>query len=236
MVYITGDTHGDFSRCYNLCNDAQTTHDDVLIILGDAGFNYYGGRRDANEKSRVCKKYPITFFCIHGNHEMRPEETGRYKKKMFWGGEVWFEEKHPNILFAIDGEIYTIPTPNGDVKCLVIGGAYSVDKWYRLMNGYRWWASEQPSDEIKKRVENHIAEVGNMVDVVLSHTCPVKYEPTEAFLPSVDQSTVDKSTEVWLGKIEEMLEYKKWYCGHYHIIKKIDNVQFMFENIEEFST
>lgn len=235
MVYITGDTHGQFQRCYDLCNTAQTTSEDVLIILGDAGFNYYGGSRDNKEKFRVSKKYPITFFCIHGNHEMRPEETGLYKKKKFWSGEVWYEEKFPNILFAIDGEIYTIPTQDGDVKCLVIGGAYSVDKHYRLMKGYAWWSSEQPSDEIKKRVEDHIAEVGKRVDVVLSHTCPLKYEPTEVFLPMVDQSTVDKSTEEWLDRIEEGLEYKKWYCGHFHTIKKIDKLQFMFDNIEEIS-
>jgi len=28
---------------------------------------------------------------------------------------------------------------------------------------------------------------------------------------------VDKSTEIWLDEIEEQLDYKKWYCGHYHI-------------------
>ena len=33
------------------------------------------------------------------------------------------------------------------------------------------------------------------VDVVFSHTCPLKYEPVEVFLPGIDQSTVDKSTE-----------------------------------------
>ena len=32
------------------------------------------------------------------------------------------------------------------------------------------------------------------VDVVFSHTCPLKYEPVEVFLPGIDQSTVDKST------------------------------------------
>ena len=32
---------------------------------------------------------------------------------------------------------------------LVIGGAYSVDKNYRLQMGYNWYSSEQPSEEIK---------------------------------------------------------------------------------------
>ena len=50
----------------------------------------------------------------------------------------------------------------------------------------------------------------------------------------VDQSRVDKSTEVWLDGIEDRLEYKKWYCGHYHTEKKIDKLEIMFENFDEF--
>lgn len=43
-------------------------------------------------------------------------------------GTVMYEEEFPNILFPVDGEIFTL---NG-VQCLVIGGAYSIDKFYRL--------------------------------------------------------------------------------------------------------
>lgn len=39
------------------------------------------------------------------------------------------------------------------------------------------------------------------VDVVLSHTTPLKYEPVEVFMSGVDQSKVDKTTENWLDKI-----------------------------------
>ena len=73
------------------------------------------------------------------------------------------------------------------------------------------------------------------MDVVLSHTTPLKYEPVEVFLSGVDQSQVDKSTEEWLDGIEDRLEYKKWYCGHYHTEKKIDRVEIMFESFGEFS-
>ena len=38
--------------------------------------------------------------------------------------------------------------------------------------------------------------------------------------------------EEWLGEIEEKLDYKRWYCGHYHTVKKIDKMQFMFEDID----
>ena len=226
--YITGDTHGDFCRIDNFCRNFETDPYDVMIVLGDAGLNYYGDKRDKHNKYRVFE-IPITVFCIHGNHEIRPTDVPGYQTKEFCGGMVWYEEKYPNILFAKDGEIYTF----GEYRCIVIGGAYSVDKWYRLEHGWNWFANEQPDDEIKAYVEKKLAENGNKIDVVLSHTCPLKYEPTEVFIGGVDQSKVDKSTEKWLDTIEERIEYKKWYCGHYHTSKKIDKMQFMFEDIDE---
>ena len=76
--------------------------------------------------------------------------------------------------------------------------------------------------------------MNNKVDIILSHTCPYKYLPREMFLEGIDQSTVDHSTEYFLDKIEEVADYKLWYCGHYHTDKKIDKMIFMFYNIEEF--
>ena len=46
MYYITGDTHGDFSRIERFCREMHPDRNDVMIILGDAGFNYYGNWRD----------------------------------------------------------------------------------------------------------------------------------------------------------------------------------------------
>ena len=66
----------------------------------------------------------------------------------------------------------------------------------------------------------------------MSHTCPEQYMPVEAFLSGIDQSTVDNSTEEWLGMIEKKLEYKAWYCGHWHINKRIDRVHFLFDAYE----
>ena len=43
MFYITGDTHGEFSRIEQFCERIKPTRDDTTIILGDAGINYYGG-------------------------------------------------------------------------------------------------------------------------------------------------------------------------------------------------
>ena len=229
MIYITGDKHGDFREIFYFCYENRTTLDDIMIILGDAGINYY-----ANEKDYILKnsllQYPITFFCIHGNHEERPENIKTYKTKRFHDGVVYYEEDYPNVLFAKDGEIYNF----NNHKVLVIGGAYSVDKYFRLDRGYNWYESEQPNEETKNKVVSVLKDLNNEVDIILSHTCPYKYLPREMFLEGIDQSTVDNSTEHFLDEIEKSTDYNLWYCGHYHTDKEIDKIIFMFHKIEEF--
>ena len=90
---------------------------------------------------------------------------------------------------------------------------------------------EQPDDAVKARVEEVLEERGWQVDVVFSHTCPICYEPTEMFLPSIDQRSVDKTTEMWLGALEYRLQYQNWYCGHYHTSKTAGRLRFLFEEI-----
>lgn len=231
MVYVTGDTHGSFARVEYFCRRFRTSRDDILIILGDAGINFSGGFHDQMKKE-FLEQLPITIFAIHGNHEQRPGTISTYKEQIWHGGSVYYEENYPSILFARDGEIYNF----NDKKTIAIGGAYSVDKAYRLARGYGWWPDEQPSDEIKTYVESNLEKIEWKVDVVLSHTTPLKYEPVEVFFSGVDQSKVDKTTERWLDDIENKLTYEKWYCGHYHTEKKIDKLEIMFENFDAFNS
>lgn len=226
MIYLTGDTHGDFSRVEFFCYRFDVTKKDILIVLGDAGINYFKGEK-ADALKKQLSNLPLTIFCIHGNHEARPSTIPTYNLKEWHGGKVYVEEAYQNIIFAKDGEVFQF----GNLSMLVIGGAYSVDKYLRLENGWNWFPDEQPSDEVKTEVEKRIKEIHNTVDVVLTHTCPAKYIPVESFLPEFDQSRVDKSTEKWLDTIENKLDYKKWYCGHYHIDKSIDKLRFMFKDI-----
>lgn len=228
MIYITGDTHGRFSRILKFCEEHETTVDDILIILGDAGINYWEDSRDTRLKKKLAQ-LPITIFCIYGNHEQRPEKIETYKYQEWQGGLVLYEKDYPNIKFAVDSEIYQL---NGK-EYIAIGGAYSVDKFYRLAKGYKWFEDEQPCEDVKEAVEFQLESQENQIYGVLSHTCPLKYEPVEVFLPGIDQSSVDKSTEEWLDMIEDSLNYDKWYCGHYHTDKSIDKLRFMFEDIKE---
>lgn len=222
MFFITGDTHREFYRLHDI------EKNNMLITLGDAGINYYLDERD-NKLKEQLNSYNIKLFCVQGNHEERPENISTYKEIDMFGGKVFIEEEYPNLIFAKNGELYDIDNK----KVLVIGGAYSVDKNYRIIYGYPWFKDEQLSKEEMNNILNKYK--GQHIDIVLSHTCPLKYEPTEVFMKCIDQSDVDKSMEKFLDRVEESIDYDKWYCGHYHIEKKIDKLEFMFGRIKVFN-
>ena len=228
MIYITGDKHRVFDSIVEFCDIYETSESDILIILGDAGINFYLDASDQEIKEDLYQ-LPITILCIHGNHEERPEEVGGYEIKTWNEGEVYYEEDYPNILFAKDGEIYDF---NGK-KAIAIGGAYSIDKYYRISGNLPWFPSEQPDEWTKARVESKLESVDWKVDFVLSHTCPLRYMPVDMFLPNIDQSKIDISTEEWLSRIEEKLCYDVWYFGHYHADRYIGQAVLLYEDILE---
>lgn len=220
-IYLMGDIHGyyelieDFEkRIKNQLSDNR--EDNILILLGDAGLNYYLGYGDKKPK-RKLNNYPFTYFIIRGNHEQRPsilaeENPSDWEIQTFFGNKVYVELKYPNIKYAMDDvQLYNI----GGYDSLIIPGAYSVDKYWRLQNGYSWFPQEQLStEEMKKGLEL----INNLeaIELILSHTCPISFEPTDLFLPQIDQSMVDKTMERYLGKIDYELPYKVWAWGHYH--------------------
>lgn len=228
-IYITGDTHRDFDKIQEFCEFYGTSReDDVIIILGDAGINYYLNNSDQDVKEDLST-VDITFFCIHGNHEERPYMIETYEETQWHGGTVYIEPEYPNLIFAKDGEIYDFDGK----KAIVIGGAYSIDKFVRLRCGEQWFETEQPDEEIMQYVEKQLDRIQWQVNYVFSHTAPSKYEPREEFIPGMNQALVDKSTEKWLDEIENKLTYERWFLGHYHCDKRIGNVTIMYNEFEE---
>ena len=62
MIYITGDTHGEFQRILNFAERVHASKADVMIILGDAGINFSGSPRD-NWKKQPLAAIPMKFFA-----------------------------------------------------------------------------------------------------------------------------------------------------------------------------
>lgn len=226
MIYITGDTHGDFNHIKTFCQTHNTTKEDILVILGDAGINYYLDERDVLLKEQL-QHIPIIFFLVYGNHEQRPSLISTYEEQIWNKGAVYIEPSYPDLIFAKDGAIFDFDGKS----VVVIGGAYSVDKYARICCRQAWFPYEQPSHKIKRFVESQLQEQEWKVDFVFTHTCPLKFIPKDTFSPHIPQHTIDKSTEIWLNIIEQKLSYDMWFFGHYHIDRFQKNYTILFQQI-----
>ena len=74
-------------------------------------------------------------------------------------------------------------------------------------------------------------------DFVLTHTCPISWEPRDLFLGMIDQSTVDKSMELWMDDLKDKITWKVWLFGHYHRDRlERPRVEMFYHNMEDLDT
>jgi 3-oxoacid CoA-transferase subunit A len=242
---IRGDTHGNFLWMTKGSLAKYQPEETAIIILGDAGFDFYLNETDERKKKEVENRgYYI--YWLRGNHEARPQELEEYEKIFDENvkGIVYYNPRYPHLRAFLDYGFYDI----NNYSCLVIGGAYSVDKYYRLQRAILtekandpkktgWWANEQLNAEemadCSKQIKLFIA-TGKQIDFVLTHTCPLDYQPTDLFLGFIDQSTVDNSMEIWMNQIKDILNWNIWCFGHYHADRvERPHVEQYYNDIEE---
>lgn len=218
--FVTGDTHG---KVYNriITSDFGMTHNAALIILGDAGLNFYLNKTDKKEKQRVEHRlaaFDSYLYIVRGNHEERPQNLGmNWFKDTNVLGKVYMETEFPHIRYLMDGGTYIIDGKS----TLVIGGAYSVDKYWRLKGKPEdttewtgWFKDEQLTETEMIEIARNIYNAS--YDMVLTHTCPVSWEPRDLFLSVVNQDKVDKTMENFLEEVKNRIDYGLWLFGHYH--------------------
>lgn len=226
---IHGDCHGNFTWMMTGALDDYKPEETAIIILGDAGFDFYLNQLDDRKKKEVNSR-GFRIYWLRGNHEARPQDIPGYEKIYDEDvhNVVYCDPRFPNLRAFMDYGVYDIQ----GYDCLVIGGAYSVDKYYRLERANLteetndpkqsgWFANEQLSDVEKQEAEDMIETYqfhGNVpcFDFVFTHTCPYSWEPSDLFLNGVDQSTVDSTTEKWLDKLKDSMFWDIWCFGHFH--------------------
>ena len=228
MIYITGDMHGNVVQMQNVMRKIECKPKNTLVILGDFGAIYYFGKKDNIFKQAVCD-YNIPIFAIRGNHDGNPADVADIKEAKRYGNVGYIQPQFPNIFYAKNGLTYTIENTN----FLVLGGAYSVDKYYRLSKGYKWFSDEQMTIPEK---EAFWANKPTAVDVILSHTCPYSDMPRHLFLRNIPQDTVDNSMEYFLEDVKNEVGYKYWFFGHYHDNERVwDNMYMLYNGVVQFN-
>ena len=70
--YVTGDKHGQFHTI--LQNGLVKDPNNAIIILGDAGINYYLRDWDNRLKKEISENSSCMWYIVRGNHEVRPQD------------------------------------------------------------------------------------------------------------------------------------------------------------------
>ena len=220
MLYITGDTHGNFDRILKWTETAKPNKDkDFLFILGDFGY-IWNSKRTPFEKDNLdfISCLPFTTLFIDGNHENH-ERLNSMRVVNFSGGKA--HKVYDSIYHLMRGQVYEI----AGKRIFTFGGASSIDKHLRT-EGISWWKEEEFNYHEANTAYENLNKVGWEVDYVLTHSAPFSIRD------KLFESNKPSSTERMLEAMLRNIKFKRWYFGHYHIDKKMDNFTAMYENIE----
>ena len=117
MIYVTGDTHGNFRRFQPeyFPEQAGMTKNDVVIIAGDFGGVWFGDSRD-DETLDWLERLPFTLAFVCGNHE-NYDALERYPVDDWHDGKV--HRVRPHVLHLMRGQIFELES----YRFFTMGGA-----------------------------------------------------------------------------------------------------------------
>lgn len=228
-IFITGDTHGDFRRfsSKSFPEGKNLTKQDYVIICGDFGGIWSTYAKDEeNYWLDWLNKKPWTTLFLDGNHENHSRLDVLYQIEKFGStvGQV------RDYLFHLKrGEVYIID----DKKFFVFGGGFSIDKASRMPH-VSWWEQEMPNYTQYANGLAKLEQHDNKVDYILTHTCSMAKFNEMAQKHAMYHKIADeeKPLRKYFDAIEESVEYKKWYCGHFHIEDVFGKVEFLYQKIK----
>lgn len=249
MVFVTGDCHGDFRKFNERSFPIQDelTRDDIMIICGDFGI----WNDDESEKwwLQWLSEKSFTIAFVDGNHENFDRLCGdEFPIVDFYGGKA--HKIRENIYHLMRGYIFDFE----DKSFFCFGGASSHDirdgildrdnyandkdfysdiklyskqnKIFRI-NHLSWWEQEMPSQEEMDFGLKNLAEHGNKVDYIITHSCPQQVASVFSF----GRFKPDIITK-YFDEIAVNVEFKRWYFGHLHDNRRIiDKYELLYEQI-----
>ena len=215
MIFITGDVHCPIDvkklNSKSFKQQKQLTKEDYLIVCGDMGlvWSYPDGPRYKEDlywqKWFNTRNYTTLF--VDGNHENHPM-LASYPIVDFCGGKA--HQIKDSVYHLMRGEVYTI----GGKTFFTFGGAASHDKHHRT-EGRDWWPEEMATMfEMNNGIDN-LAKFNNSVDYIITHCCGSDIQDMFASFYEKDGMTS------YFKFINENVNFKHWYFGHYHIDKQI---------------
>ena len=229
MIYITGDTHGNWMSRLNSSafpEGKEMTKDDYVIVCGDFGI----WDNSASEKYALkwLDKKQFTTLFVDGTHE-NFDLLDNYPVTEWHGGKI--HQINDSVIHLMRGQVYDIC----DKKIFTFGGASShdvaggifelddpelnqkVNKAYDKnlpcrINHLSWWERELPNAKEMQEGKNNLSPHDNKVDYIITHC------PDSGLLKQMGSGLY--KTDIlsdYLLWIKLNIEYDRWFFGHMHV-------------------
>ena len=211
MILVTGDIHGniDISKLKNKLNPVfdEMTKEDFLIICGDFGLVWDNSNEELWWRNWLDNKTFTTLF-VDGNHE-NYDMLYNYPVEEWNGGNV--HRISDSIFHLMRGQLFNLQGKT----FFTMGGAESHDKERRVLHE-SIWEQELPDDSEYETALKTIENCGYNVDYVISHCAPSRIQNRINRLYGYEEYQPNRLTD-FFDELMDKLDYKKWFCGHYHI-------------------
>ncbi len=232
MIYVTGDTHGDWMSRLNADSFPEQrgmTKRDYVLISGDFGL-WDDSKRERYNLDWLEEK-PFTTLFVSGNHE-NYDILDNLPVGEWHGGRVNFVR--PSVIHLMRGQVFSIENKT----FFAFGGASSHDisagilepddpdfrkKKKRLdrnpfalyrINHVSWWERELPNEEEMQEGLDNLQKQNYKIDFIVTHS------PYTSLLRQIDVGFQLYRNDIltdYLQKVKETVEYQHWFFGHMHI-------------------
>lgn len=228
MIFVTGDTHGDFTRFKTDIFPEQKamTKADYMIVCGD--FGIWDTSNEQKYWLDWLEKKPFTTLFVDGNHENYDLLNG-YPVAQWNGGNVHFIR--PSVIHLMRGQLFEIDGK----RIFTMGGASSHDisdgildpdapdfkkqralldkqgKYMYRISRRSWWKEELPSEAEYATTRATLESCGWNVDYIFTHCAP---NDVTAILGG-GMYQLDALTN-FLEEVSQRCSFDYWFFGHYH--------------------
>lgn len=205
VIGIAGDWHMNLPWAVKAIEYMAKNQVDTVLHTGDLWYDFKPDFMAGVEAALA--KHKMNMLAVDGNHEDH-EFLYSYPVQRATG------------LRKVTPHVYHIPRGKrwkwDGVRFMGLGGAHSVDRGYRIQQGYLWSYQELISEKDVRR-----ALRGGQVDVLLSHDCPASVpipnlSKTSSLFPAEEIKQSEAHRQYLEDAVVRNVKPYMIFHGHYH--------------------
>ena len=200
-ILFAGDTHGNDQQIRYLEKRAYEHGANAIFQVGDFGYwpHTDWGLKFVEEASNAALKNGIPIYWIDGNHENHDALEGMHGVTPI----------APLVYYVPRGTVLDLDGR----QILGYGGAFSVDKHYRVV-GATWWPQETIDYEHLSKVADRFE--GLKPDILVCHDAPYDVDLEFVYAERKNEFPQTRYNRKCLQTLVDAVEPKRIITGHYH--------------------